>query len=228
MLDREADVFGFDHTEAGRWLAVSWDIPLDLQSIAGRHHDRPSGAGVDLLLLIQHAVQMADALSFGVVDSLGRRTPAELAAEAPAEMREVFERDPEELAQLLSTRIDALDGAVVVAQPEPDVEQVAHEPEGAAEADAEPDDEDAARAALHGRSASLRRSQRPWPIWSCGGERSASGLGHALHALLETLGKLFDLLRFPHAFQAVDMRGLLLDLFFQLGGELADPRDVLE
>ena len=110
FLDREAEVFGFDHTEAGRWLAERWEIPLDLRAVAGRHHDRPSSGELDLLVLVQYAVTLADALGFGVVEAMARRRPSELAREAPAELAGGLERNPDELAELLASRIDALDG----------------------------------------------------------------------------------------------------------------------
>jgi HD-like signal output (HDOD) protein len=109
FLDRESEIFGVDHTEAGRWLAERWEMPVDLRAVAGRHHDRPSGGPVDLLVIVQYAVALADALGFGVVETVARREPAELAADAPAELREALERDGAELSDLLRARIDALD-----------------------------------------------------------------------------------------------------------------------
>ncbi len=164
FLEREADAFGFDHTEAGRWLAERWEIPVDLQAVVGRHHDRPAAAEFDLLTVIQYAVLLADALGFGVTSGVTQRRPAEMAPDAPEEIRPVLQRNPDELAQLLSTRIDALDGNTPEKQTEPAQEASAAPPEPAESDEAEtPEPEDAARKLL------------PWAIGAVAA--LAAGLG---------------------------------------------------
>lgn len=75
FLRREAEIFGFDHTAAGRWLAERWGLPTTILEVVGRHHDRlqadraqTSEAG--LLEVVQVAVRAADTLGFGLTASV--------------------------------------------------------------------------------------------------------------------------------------------------------------
>jgi HD-like signal output (HDOD) protein len=64
----EAEHFGFDHIEAGDWLAREWKLPADLRSVlfAGRLPDGPNSR---LALLIRDAGEEAGRLGFGVLNS---------------------------------------------------------------------------------------------------------------------------------------------------------------
>ena len=136
LLDREREKFGFDHTEAGSWLARRWDIPVDLQAAAGRHHDRPEAGPVSLLQVIQYAVLLADLIGFGVSPREELGSPAKLASDAPQELRPVLQRNPAELAEVLKRRIDALDGELPQAHPEPAPDAAPEEePEGSEESE---------------------------------------------------------------------------------------------
>jgi|GEM_PF-718051 len=70
FLRREADVFGFDHAAAGRWLAEQWGLPTELVEAAGRHHDRTQPDEAGLLAAVQTAVRAADSLGFGLTESV--------------------------------------------------------------------------------------------------------------------------------------------------------------
>ena len=43
IIDAERELFGIDHTEAGRILADQFNLPDDIRVVAGRHHDHISG-----------------------------------------------------------------------------------------------------------------------------------------------------------------------------------------
>lgn len=50
LLRGERDILGFDHAEAGRALAESWNFPQELAGVIGRHHEsRPATADRGLL-----------------------------------------------------------------------------------------------------------------------------------------------------------------------------------
>ena len=63
VLECERAMFGVDHCEAGRWLAVEWELPAEYPDILARHHD-PVRGKFDLLALVKAACLLADALGF--------------------------------------------------------------------------------------------------------------------------------------------------------------------
>lgn len=94
-------------------------MPLELRAAAGRHHDRPSGDEADLLTILQYAVRLADAIGFGVVETMKARDSTDLAGDAPEPLRGSLQRDAGELGALLDARIEALDGPMPDAKQKP-------------------------------------------------------------------------------------------------------------
>ena len=151
LLAREAETFGFDHTQAGRWLAQRWEMPLELRTVAGQHHERPASGAPTLLGIVQHAVLLADALGLGPLPARSGRDLAALRAAAPAELRRVFDPGAEKLLAMLRGRLAALEGFAPpeeepAAEAEPGLDLQAEEEEPAV--DEAGLTEDRARAAL--------------------------------------------------------------------------------
>ena len=38
MVEAEAEVFGFDHADAGLQASMEWQLPILLINVIGRHH----------------------------------------------------------------------------------------------------------------------------------------------------------------------------------------------
>ncbi|MBI1353294.1 MAG: HDOD domain-containing protein [Acidobacteria bacterium] len=95
LLDTEQLIFGIDHCSAGRVLTERWEMPVEIQQVAGRHHDRIEGSDWGFLELIQGAVTLAEALGFGALDREARLT-----------MDKALERFPDLLALEVRIRTD--------------------------------------------------------------------------------------------------------------------------
>ena len=106
LLDLEKKRFGLDHCEAGRQLVEQWKLPQDFCVIAGRHHDRPSGAPLDFLTLVHAACQLADTFGYAVVKPLKPVSFDEVCDWLPPAVRDHFADDPEPLAEILDHTID--------------------------------------------------------------------------------------------------------------------------
>jgi HD-like signal output (HDOD) protein len=67
LVTAESELFGIDHTEAGRWLLEHWDCPKDLQLVAAGH-ERPWEAvsGQQLLFVIHAASLLADRMKLSM------------------------------------------------------------------------------------------------------------------------------------------------------------------
>lgn len=112
LLDYEKETFGMDHCAAGNLLAEEWALPEEFRVITGRHHDPPSGLGIDLLGLVYHGCQMADTLGFYVIPPCRPRTLEEILDALPEAARRRFHSDPEELKEFVEVRIKAMDVTV--------------------------------------------------------------------------------------------------------------------
>lgn len=106
LLDLEKRRFGLDHCEAGRQLVEQWKLPEEFRVIAGRHHDRPSGAPFDFLSLVHASCQLADTFGYAVVKPLTHVSFDEICALLPAGAQERFGDDPEALTDILDQAID--------------------------------------------------------------------------------------------------------------------------
>lgn len=103
LLDFERECFGMEHAEAGRWLVERWGLPDYFRVIAGRHHDPPDGAELDLLTIVHLACRLADHLGFDVSRPLIPQTVDAILSEFPPAARS---RLPQNLKRVLEDRID--------------------------------------------------------------------------------------------------------------------------
>ncbi len=108
MMAKEREMFGMDHSEAGRWLAESWKLPPEFAEVAARHHQEPKGK-FDFVALVHHSCAMADALGFAGVRPLRPKKFHEILSELPARERGRFESDPERLAARVATKIHSFE-----------------------------------------------------------------------------------------------------------------------
>ena len=141
LLDVEQLIFGVDHCGAGRLLLERWEMPVELQEIAGRHHDRIESSEWGLLELVQGSTALAEALGFGALER-ERRLPLDEALERFPDLLALEVRVRlDEIRQHVESRIAKLDGDVPdrLAGPDPDPGPDPPAPDPAAEdQDAEP------------------------------------------------------------------------------------------
>jgi len=119
LLDKEQQLFGMDHCEAGRTLAQLWNLPEEFPLILGRHHDPPSGTSLDMLAVVYYGCRLADVLGFAVLKPLKTATVDEIQAALPPQVAGRFTASVEELTEMVEQKImmhDAGDAAVHIAQ----------------------------------------------------------------------------------------------------------------
>jgi HD-like signal output (HDOD) protein len=107
LLHRERALFEVDHCEAGEWLARKWKLPLELETIAARHHDEPDQVA-STLNRIRLACRLADALGFSVIQGESCDEYLGLMARLSSEARARFPDNFEYLKATIVRRIDAL------------------------------------------------------------------------------------------------------------------------
>ena len=122
LLDYEREQFGVDHCEAGRWLGERWGLPKEFRIIAGRHHDPPDGASLDLRTVVHMACRFADYLGFDVTKPLKPVELDELLAPIPEARRLRLIRDVDRLRRMVQEHLGDY-GAALAATEEPNPEQ---------------------------------------------------------------------------------------------------------
>lgn len=110
LLRSEREILGFDHAEAGRALAVSWNFPAGLVAVIGHHHEplaavAAGGGDVPMLLRAVAAANLvASRAGFGAGAHCDDETAwlADLAALGvdPAEIEAVLARLPGDVGVL--------------------------------------------------------------------------------------------------------------------------------
>jgi HD-like signal output (HDOD) protein len=108
IRERERKAFGFDHCEAGGWLAANWGLPEDVQKIASGHHDTPD-ATASLENLVRVGILLTDSFGFDVTPPARVYTLAEVRSFLPRSAQYRFDPDPEELKTRITVKLDAYD-----------------------------------------------------------------------------------------------------------------------
>jgi len=111
LLECEKQSFGMDHCEAGRVLAAQWNLPPDFAIVAARHHDSQEDFQLDLLTLVHLGCKLADSLGFWVVKPLQPRTPEEIQAALPPQLKQRIHIDEARWRELLARRVQAFASA---------------------------------------------------------------------------------------------------------------------
>jgi HD-like signal output (HDOD) protein len=124
LLDHEQELFGVNHAEAGRYLAARWQLPAELQIVAGRHHDPAGGCEPDLLTVVHVACRLADCLGYDVTAPLVPLSYEEVLSELPAAPREQLAGMADTLRERIALRIETFDQPVEPAQAPVEIEPV--------------------------------------------------------------------------------------------------------
>jgi putative nucleotidyltransferase with HDIG domain len=108
-LDRERELFGIDHCEAGLLLVSRWKLPVTFISVTSRHHDDPIIGESAALTIVRRSCMMADALGFNAVHFLQPRDYQEILGVLPEVNRSELPREPAELIQYVENKIDSIE-----------------------------------------------------------------------------------------------------------------------
>jgi putative nucleotidyltransferase with HDIG domain len=110
ILDKEREMFGWDHCEVGRKLVVDWKLPSSFEAIVSEHHLPNQASGLwSMAELIKVSCQMADAAGFAAFPGCEAPPYAELLDELPARERGLFPPDAEALALEIGNRIQTIE-----------------------------------------------------------------------------------------------------------------------
>jgi hypothetical protein len=120
LLERELELFGVDHCDAGQFLVEQWGLPPAFGPIAGQHHVKPSGETSEWLKASYLACQMADSLGFSVIQRCQAPEFGSLCEMLPPAARHSFQNQAEALKALVDHGISAHDSPVS-SPPEPAV-----------------------------------------------------------------------------------------------------------
>jgi putative nucleotidyltransferase with HDIG domain len=120
LLEREVELFGVDHCEAGQFLIEQWGLPSVFGPIAGQHHVKPSGETSEWLKAAYLACQMADSLGFSVIKPCQAPEFGSLCEMLPPAARRSLQDEAEALKSLVDLGVSA-HNATVASPPEPAV-----------------------------------------------------------------------------------------------------------
>jgi putative nucleotidyltransferase with HDIG domain len=109
VLQKERELFGVDHCEAGRLLTTAWNLPQLFIDIASHHHDRPTEDHFDLIGLIGLGCRVADALGFEFVPNPECESYQMLISQLPDTMRQRMPADPNEIASRITDKISCIE-----------------------------------------------------------------------------------------------------------------------
>jgi putative nucleotidyltransferase with HDIG domain len=110
-LQRERDLFGVDHCEAGRELIIRWNLPKMFIAVTAQHHDPEADGEPAALWTVSHSCVIADALGFNVLHPIQPRKYENILMEFPERDRERFPRDPSELTLYIANKINSIECA---------------------------------------------------------------------------------------------------------------------
>jgi len=108
-LQRERDLFGIDHCQAGGLMVSQWNLPKSLIAVASRHHDQTSAGEPAVLATVRHSCMMADALGFTAISSAQVRTYEEILNEVPAAERCKLPTDSSEFYYHIAGKINSIE-----------------------------------------------------------------------------------------------------------------------
>ena len=110
ILQAEAELFGCNHCDAGRFLVADWNLPADFEPVVGEHHAarRMDGAW-SMAELVKISCRLADTAGFCAFPGCTTTPFEELRGELPARERAAFHPDFEVLSLDISKKIHALE-----------------------------------------------------------------------------------------------------------------------
>jgi len=109
VRQRERDLFGVDHCEAGKALVDAWRLPEELVAIMSCHHDEvKANKDFDVTAVVHYSCRFADALGFYAVKPHRPVSYEALLREVPLNEQKMFRFEPQSMALAIAARIDEL------------------------------------------------------------------------------------------------------------------------
>jgi HD-like signal output (HDOD) protein len=110
ILEKEQDLFGWDHCETGQNLVANWKLPPDYKAIVSEHHSlmRRDGSW-NMAELINVSCRMADAAGFPAFPGCETTPYADLLDDLPAREHRLFPFDRETLTAEIADSIHAIE-----------------------------------------------------------------------------------------------------------------------
>jgi putative nucleotidyltransferase with HDIG domain len=110
ILERERELFGWDHCEAGQQLVESWNLPAELYAVVTDHHSALEKDGAWCMAeLVKTSCRLADAAGFPAFAGCERAPYANLLDELPTRERRLFYPDLETMAADVKKNIKAVE-----------------------------------------------------------------------------------------------------------------------
>ena len=108
LLQKERDLFGIDHCQAGRGLVEAWRLPRLFIDVTARHHDTgilPEGVSA----IVRRSCRLADAVGFPVVQPATPLVYADILAEFPEGAQLQLPGTAEDLSSLILAKIKSIE-----------------------------------------------------------------------------------------------------------------------
>lgn len=109
VLARERELFGIDHSEAGKSLVLRWNLPHSFAEITSEHHHPPHEGRFDLLEVIHVACRIADSLGFAAAHHPGAPPYVEILAAVPEPGRDQLPSDRNDFAFRVAAIINSVE-----------------------------------------------------------------------------------------------------------------------
>ena len=109
ILQRERELFGIDHCQAGRQLVIRWNLPKMFIAVTSQHHDAKVAGEAAVLWTVRHSCMIADALGFDAVHGLAPRSYEEVLGTLSEHDRRRFPQDPSGLTNYIADKINLIE-----------------------------------------------------------------------------------------------------------------------
>jgi HD-like signal output (HDOD) protein len=108
-MERERDLFGVDHCQAGQLLVTRWNLPKIFREVTLRHHDAFIAEDSAILKLVRRSCRMADVLGFGVVHPIQPISYEEILSDLSVRERNRFPKESSELVKRIASKINSIE-----------------------------------------------------------------------------------------------------------------------
>jgi putative nucleotidyltransferase with HDIG domain len=109
VLQREQELFGMNHCDAGQNLVKAWNLPVELEGVVSQHHEPCKWTDDSILCIVHLSCLMADSLGFASAHGLNPVSYEQLLSEIPVKERSRFPQTAGEMAFQIAKQINAIE-----------------------------------------------------------------------------------------------------------------------
>jgi putative nucleotidyltransferase with HDIG domain len=109
LREREVQTFGFDHCEAGGWLASKWGLPPEIQQMAAEHHNPLNPEITGMKDIVQVGVLLTDNLGFDVLPAEHPYTLRDIRSFLPHSAQYRFDPEEKSFKARITARLNTFD-----------------------------------------------------------------------------------------------------------------------